>query len=209
MGKKKKKKSFNFYGGKSEKKKKDKSGKSSKKEKRVGIVHLDSNIKNSEAREALVEMREPVKAGEKVEAVREKCNHQVAKLKTVAELLEPGSTVQICKIPMLNDFTKLFGENNVYVCPKCWEPIVADKAITSAAVKKSILTLYAAAQRQVSSTDMKNKEIKALAKAKHSLIKGWIPVLDTIGTLEHEAASTAGDRSDDDISALNRLGRPD
>lgn len=100
-----------------------------------------------------------------LEKAREHCNHRDKKGKvsrmTVEEFKNEGMEFLI---PNLQTYVETFGEENVYVCPNCYTPMVSDvEAIDIEAVKKASVLIEAMGSAIVVNS-RKEKEIEAYRK---------------------------------------------
>ncbi len=139
---------------------------------------------------------------------RKRCNH-VGDVMTPAEFKAMTPTYAAFT-PMLDTMVDVFGEDNVAVCPRCFDVLVDASKITEGEFDHALAVLYAAANCAVSYNRMKVDEIRDLAKLRMGLA-AWNPVRDRL--LEAKETITvadttggAGELSDTDLDALNRSG---
>lgn len=131
----------------------------------------------------------PVKIPEKIADVREHCNHLGSELLTPAQYKEM-TPLYMHYTPMLTRLCDVYGDNNVGVCPYCFDAVVKPSAIDMRELSDAIAALYGLASSLVTTQNMGNKEMREISELKDSLSK-WDSLLQ-------DMMESSRKRSDDD-----------
>lgn len=210
MSKKKKNKKKSYYdyafGGKKSSKKSGKKSVYKSPEKK--LKSIKPSLDKKDAKENKKILLAPIDIPAKFMKNRNKCNH-VGDTLTVAEFKKMTPNYAAFT-PMLDTMVELYGEENVAICKKCYDVVVAADCIHEGDVSKAVATLYAAANMTVSFDRMKDDEIKDIAKTKNAL-HDWAKIGEKVDEiLEKETISVSnanGTVSDAEMSKLNKSGQ--
>ena len=211
MGKKKNKKkdvreSLNIWKkqrnrGDDEEVKKEKKSKKNKKNSsqypNLKLVH--PNLDKKDRKEASKVITKPVDVPKSFQALRSKCNH-------AGDVITPEEFRQMTPCyavytPMLDIFCEVFGEENVCVCESCYDAKVNYALITPEKINEAIAMLYAAANKAVSMSRMKDGEVKDIGKLKSDL-SDWAEVAAIVDKID-TAMNAAGANTDEPRKAMN------
>lgn len=214
MSKKKKSKklAYNAYQFGGSKKESKKGGKKAKNKRNPYPVPKMKTVKptldKKDAKKNRRTILAPIDIPEEFIKRRKKCNH-VGEVMTPAEYKAMTPTYA-AYTPMLDAMVAAFGEDNVAVCPRCFDVLVDASKITEADFDRALAVLYAAANCAVSYNRMKVDEIRDMAKLRMGL-SSWNTVRDRFIEAKETitvADTTGGDGqlTDAELDALNRSG---
>lgn len=205
MSKKSKK---NSYYSMFESKKTKKKGKKTKAYEAPKLKSVKPSLDKDDAKKSKKILLAPVEIPKEFTKNRIKCNH-AGDVISVAEFKAMTPTYA-AYTPMLDSIVAMFGEENCFVCKRCFDILVGKDQISVSDVIGSINTLYAAANVVVANKRMKDDEIKDIAKVKNDL-EDWMKIADLLGEITEksspvvdvDAPTTSTGAAGIDISALN------
>lgn len=149
------------------KKKKNKGGKGKRHDLKLKTVN--ATLSKKEAHDQAKEVLKPVKVSEKFTLRREKCNH-AANTITAAEFKEMTPSYAAFT-PMLDSAIRIYGEENVRVCKKCYDVVVAKSELSAADIDDATTKLYAICNCVVANRRMSKKEVIRIARLQAKLRK--------------------------------------
>ena len=146
--------------------------------------------------------------------VRQRCNHILKGEDAYLTVDKYKATTPAygAYTPMLDTMVDVFGEQNVHVCPYCFEVLLNPDVIDIDTCTNAVAVMYAMATDLVNSKSKKKKdEIEEINKLKDrlmvwkNLIGKYEKVLEKRADAENPAAAEDDSSNDEMISALNSV----
>ena len=206
MSKKKnrKKQQYKYFGSALDNSKKSKKGKKSKGSKTVGykepkLTNIQPTLDKGGAKECRKIIQSPVDIPKEFQKNRRKCNHAAGTM-SVAEFkaITPNYAAYT---PALEQMVAKYGEENVRICRRCYDAVVARDAVDQEKVIDAMTTLYAACNVAVSNKRMKKDEVQKFAKLKEST-EDFRLVVDILQKIK-EAEAVASATKDGMMAGMN------
>ena len=156
----------------------------------------------------------PVEVPKDFIKVRQRCNHILKgeDAYMTVEKYKATTPAYGAYTPMLDTMVDTFGEENVHVCPYCFEVLLNPDVIDIDTCNNAVAVMYAMAADLVNSKSKKKKdEIEEINKLKDrlavwkNLIGKYEKVLEKRADAESTAAAEDSSGSDEMISALNSV----
>lgn len=156
----------------------------------------------------------PVEVPKDFIKVRQRCNHILKgeDAYMTVEKYKATTPAYGAYTPMLDTMVDTFGEENVHVCPYCFEVLLNPDVIDIDTCNNAVAVMYAMAADLVNSKSKKKKdEIEEINKLKDrlavwkNLIGKYEKVLEKRADTESTAAAEDSSGSDEMISALNSV----
>ena len=193
MGKKHKKDKWNVWSNYYSSGKKSKKGKSNKEamnEVRRGFKGIKPTVDKTEGKKAIKATTKVPEVDKKFKETREKCNHADGRM-TVAEFEGMSMTPEVFT-PALKVMTNTFGAENLSICKRCAEVLVADRnAITPDDVRAAIAHLYGAIGIIVSHRKLNRSEVREMNKLANKLLD-FLPEAETLAKIQAKYADEEG-----------------